>query len=264
MLDAEGLFYMILLDKDRIDGKYLDDFIDNLSKNKHKLNGGYCAQNANISLNNIQIYNTNLLEKFGYLSRHPSGEFYRTDIVKDFIKNSNEKLLTDPFAYDIYLTQCASKSGSMMIYDKPLIYLETVEDSKKRGSLAYSKKNNNLYFMSDNRIDEFKNFYSHLKTLDIDTHTYERELSKLYKMTLVNVTYIYKDVMCDDMASKHYRFEKKEVTNKEIEENKNKFNIEFIKVVNDDKLAYKIINENKLYYRLKGVKQFLKRIVNGK
>lgn len=201
ILFGQGKYSLLLLDKDYIKGKELDGFISVIRK--LDIYGGYCELNSvNDSVN---IVKDNTVEKFGYLSKHPSGNFYRMDILHDYIYKHSDYLEKDPFPFDIYLAYCASK-GAMLHYDKPCVYsyLNDFSNDDLDGSLTFSKDAGNMYYFPQNRNDEFQVYLSCMNEIEIDRKKRINVLSRLYKDTLRAVTVGYRSIMKNPGICKHY------------------------------------------------------------
>lgn len=88
VLYARGKYALLCLDKDYIDGGYLDDFISCL-KNHNDIKGGICPVFSKKNGHLLQKFTNRVIEKktdllihFGYTKKHPSGNFYLTECVK--------------------------------------------------------------------------------------------------------------------------------------------------------------------------------------
>jgi len=208
VLFANAEYGLLLLDKDVIEGKYIKDLIENL--NKYKPCGGYCELNS--TNNNCVIYDIEPILKFGYLSKHPSGNIYKTDLVKEYISNSESIISDDAFGFDYCLSYCASK-GSMLLYDKPLAFsLLRNATGKPEKSLSFNPKNNNLFYFPRNRIDEFKLFVFELNKLNVDDDVKLKVLTALYYRTIRQVTTEYRTIMKDKQTCYHYGHDTKVVS----------------------------------------------------
>lgn len=202
ILWGRGEYSLLLLDKDTIIGEGLDDFIEDL-KNSYVM-GGYCQLNS--KGNNAEIVKENTMECFGYLSKHPSGDFFRIDAVREYINSKSDFLEKDPFSYDVYLAYCASL-GSMMYYDKPCVcsMLADLCKDDARGSITYNKNLGNIYYFPKNRISEFKTYITCLNDLNVDRSERIDVIARLYKQTLASVTVQYRHIMKDpDICRYHH------------------------------------------------------------
>lgn len=208
ILWGRGEFSLLLLDKDTIIADGLDIFIESL-KNSDVM-GGYCELNS--KENNIEIVEKNTIEYFGYLSKHPSGNFYKIGAIRKYIESKSEVLEKDPFPFDIYLAYCASL-GKMMYYDKPCVcsILNDLKEDDSRGSLTFNKDVGNMYYFPKNRIEEFKTYISCLNEIEIEKSERTEICTRLYKRTLLHVTKEYRNIMNNPEICKHYHHETEKI-----------------------------------------------------
>lgn len=201
ILYGRGVYSLLLLDKDTILGEKLDAFINVLSRSD--VMGGYCVLNS--KKENIKITEKEAIEHFGFLSKHPSGNFYKIDPIRDYINKKAKLLEKAAFPFDTYLAYCASL-GSMMYFDKPLVCSALADFSKddNRGSLTFSKDAGNMYYFPENRIDEFRLFATCLDELVIDKKEKMDIFVSLYKRTVLYVSKGYREIMKNKDICNHY------------------------------------------------------------
>ena len=209
ILFGKGKYSLLLLDKDNIVGSKLDEFIETLRNNE--VSGGYCQLNS--SNDAVKIDSERTIEKYGFLSKHPSGDFYRMDILREYIKEKDSELEKDPFPFDIYLAYCATK-GRMMHYDKPVVCSPlndpNVEDTT--GTLTFKKELGNIYYFPKNRNDQFAVYTKCLSEFDITKERKINVLSCIYKRTISQVTLEYRWIMKNPVVCKHYGHDSEKVT----------------------------------------------------
>ena len=210
ILFGRAKYSLLLLDKDRIDGNGLDAFVKTLSHSD--VAGGYCKLNSKNA--NVEIVESRTVERFGYLSKHPSGDFYQIDLLREYIQEKEKILEKDPFPFDIYLAYCASK-GKMMYYDKPCVCSALndppKDDSDNRGTLTFDKSAGNMYYFPENRNREFMVYVECLNELHLDKTTYTQVLESLYVRTLASVTREYRRIMRHPGICKHYHHEMEDI-----------------------------------------------------
>lgn len=209
ILYAETKYAMLVLDKDEIQGQYLDSLIQVLCENP-QISGGYCVLNS--KNDNYDISPKGAVDKFGYLSKHPSGNIYNIQLLRDYILSKEKQLDRDPFAFDIYLAFCASK-GNMLYYDKQLVFsmLDNVKKTDK-GSLTFNKSSGNLFYFPQNRINEYIQYSKCMNELSLSKSEAIRALEELYKNTLIQVSIAYKKIMKNKLLCEHYGHKSKRVT----------------------------------------------------
>ena len=209
ILYGRGEYSLLLLDKDTIIGEKLDFFIEALKSNN--VMGGYCKINSNE--NTIEIVEKNTIKRFGYLSNHPSGNFYKIDEVREYINSKALYLEKDPFCYAIYSAYCASR-GKMMYYNKPCVCskLSDLSSDDLRGSIAYNKKRGNIYYFPQNRISEFKTYISCLNEIKMERNERIDICISLYERTLKYVTIDFRKIMSNQDICRHYHHKTEKIS----------------------------------------------------
>ncbi|MEN6414754.1 MAG: glycosyltransferase [Veillonellales bacterium] len=259
LLYATGKYAMICLDKDSINGRMLDEFLQVIRQNP-KICGGCCIQNKISKENKIEIYDHDQILKFGYLylGKHPSGDFYRTEYMNEDIKLLSEKALNSGFISDLILARCASH-GSMLFYDKPLVFLEKSKTAAKIKSYTYSGKNNNVYFYPNKRKEQFSVYIDHMKSLYITHKLWKKLLEKIYVQKIIQVTFGFRDVMRLKDACTHYDLTVRNITLKEMFHYWIDFNNYFLKSDLNDLSKY-----SKLYIIIKSNLMLVKKFIDKK
>lgn len=201
---AQGKYALLCLDKDHVNGEYLDSFIQYLEEHPNVC-GGYCLQDWGKPVNIMEpcIYRENTLEKFGYLSKHPSGDFYRMDCLAHLFRDLSNPMFDDSFVFDLMLAECACR-GDMLHFTMPLITVEALSESLKIKSFSFTKTRKNLFFQPANRIAQFYKFCVHLDSLHCDRQVSSSVLNALYRRTVVQITLGYRSAMCDERTCIHY------------------------------------------------------------
>lgn len=202
---AKGKYALLCLDKDRVNGKYLKDFISYLQK-KPNICGGYCGQDFGKQIMDTKplIYIEGAMKEFGYLSKHPSGNFYCMDYINQWFKDMTNPLLDNMFFSDILLAECAVH-GEMLKFQSPMITVESPEECLKIKSISISSERGNLFFYPRNRIEQFKIFNKHLESLRCNKKNKYETLACLYKRTLLQVTIEFKHCMNNAIICTHYK-----------------------------------------------------------
>lgn len=224
---GSGLFSLLCLDKDKLNVKYLNQFIDFLSMHKDVC-GGICSQNLKDTKKSVLIEINNPIFKFCYLNHHPSGYFFKSECIKDFFDNIENWEISDPFACDFLLTEC-SINGPMVNYNKPLVFLENKAETAKIKSLTYKKENNSLYFFPKNRIDEYCRQLTHLSKLPLNKNIKQKVSKLIFFKTFSYVTYTFSSIMSLKHICDHYNIESREVTISEMNKNISELKVAMLK-----------------------------------
>lgn len=210
---AEGKYALLCLDKDGIQGEFLDDFLDALGRHP-EVCGGACAI-LPPKRYKVEICKEHKVKKFGYTGRHPSGDFYKTSCMKKVYAKFTDEQIDYPWAFDWFLAECAAM-GDMMTYDYPLMIKEPVHKERGRQSSSVSPKKENVFFLPPYLISQFYLNYAHLWQLEIPRKEKLGVLRFLYRKALVSMTVNYRMVMLDKKTCFHYYVEPKYVSSKEM------------------------------------------------
>lgn len=226
---AKGKYALLCLDKDQINGKYLDDFIEWLGKNPD-ICGGYGQIDWGIPLKNeiSHICYHDALVEFGYLSKHPSGDFYRMDCISKYYQIPDNSLWENTFFYDILLAECASQ-GAMLAYNNPLIIAEKRTKTVHFKSFSYSPQKRNFYLLPQQRGVQFEVYCKHIDSLQNSVKEKRKVLFHLYQRTIRFVTINYQICMGDPVICTHYHMEQKKITVIEMVKYWIEFNYTFLR-----------------------------------
>lgn len=202
LLDARGKYCMICLDKDCVTGTRLSAFMKTL-ESMPNVKYGLCDLNTDAE-NDNQLFVTQkeCFDFFAYRSRHPSGMFWRTELLKSC--TVPQKILGSKavfgFFTELIFAECVSKDGNGLFYRKPLLVTETPEESAKKKTLTYDKTQ--IFFFPKNRIYEFKVYLGQLQSLKLKNKTIS--WLKVFKRGLVVSTLGFRSVMQDSFHLEHY------------------------------------------------------------
>ena len=222
---ASGEYAMLCLDKDFVLGEKLDFFIDKL-KNLNNVSCGFCEHNSvkedtNFCLSDDIISNI-------YRCGHPSGYFFKREYIigesgELDIMNEKSKYFNFPFLVDLLYAKCLCK-GNQAVYTGSLINTETLNDAATNISNSYREKDNNIYFMPDNRINQFWVFMSRTEELGISNDLYKNIIEKQVYRTMADMSIAYKSIMANESLCYHYGIETEHIRKKDELAHIEKFN----------------------------------------
>lgn len=210
---AAGKYALLCLDKDGIRGELLDDFLNAL-KCHPEICGGFCTI-LPTGNHKMEICKKNRVRKFGYIGKHPSGDFYKTDYVKEAYSKFTEEEMENPYVYDWLLAECAAK-GPMLKYDYPIMVKSPPHKARERKSSSFSPKMKNVFLLPPNIISQFYLDCHHLEGLDISYKEKIETLSRLYRLVLQHITLDYRTVMMIKDVCFHYHMDTRHVSSKEM------------------------------------------------
>lgn len=214
---GDGKYRMLCLDKDYIDGRFLDNFINKLEY--IDVSCGYCLLNAENENGSFQINKTSI-DKTIYRCGHPSGYFFRKDVIEkdNSMIDVNDKqgvFYNNPFTPDL-LYAVGLLLGKEAIYTGKLVVPETIEKAQKTQSYTYTSNNKNIYFMPDRKVQQFFVLVEHLKLLDLDSAVQKKVIGRLFRRTLMDCTLNYRNIMQNKGICMHHGIDTKDVSSKEM------------------------------------------------
>lgn len=213
---AKGDFALLCLDKDFIVGEKLDTFLSVLQRNRENLCGGYCVIRPVDDQRDegIKIFEHKALLKFGYLRKHPSGSFYKTDIINSFYKNLTKEELESPFGHDLLLTVCAAQSGKMLWYGNCL--LVSPENPIALETFYIAANEQDMWFYPLKVIDEMKLEIQHFHTLHCNIIYRFLVIYRMFRRTARAVSVDFRYYIGDTGVCQHYRIKKRVVSQREM------------------------------------------------
>ncbi len=208
---AEGVYSILCLDKDSIDSGRIASLVDKLKEDMDVV-FGYCALDLVNELPDLVFEKGfHSVLNMSYLSKHPSGYFYKTEIYnnsKTLTKLFNEKNKF-PFNLDLINAEI-SFAGKSRIINIPMFHTEKRIDCSKVLSFTYSK--DNLYFEPQNRFIEYFTYMKNVTELEI--HDYEKLniIRALYSRGLITSTIVYKSILADQDLCTHHDIETRKMS----------------------------------------------------
>lgn len=208
---SESKFCMTLLDKDFINISMLPEFI-NFLVNEDEI-FGYCELNYKEGESHgVKRWKKGIesVMNTAYLSKHPTGYFYNTKILKDSLNESYYEQMdpTIPFPYEIINAHLGIHYDSCKVL-LPLCYPEPRNHNTTK-SMSYSE--DNLFYAPKRRNIEYSAYLNDVFSLDLERWQINRLTSMLYRRFLDMVSIGYKNCMSDDFLCNHYNVTKRKVS----------------------------------------------------
>lgn len=198
---ANGLYSILLLDKDSFNTIYLSELIDLIEK--QNLFFGCVKLTCDKVANPIYYSNgEQSLYHMAYLSRHCSGYFYKTSIYRK--SKILQKIIQDndpfPFPFELINAELSVYYGSLEI-QIPILQLEKEENSAiiKSGNFLREK----IYFMPHNREVQFLRYVTNLSEIGIPNKDKFRTLKRIYYFYLFSVSTGFRVVMKTPSVCQH-------------------------------------------------------------
>lgn len=208
--EATGVYSLLCLDKDLIDYKEIPNLINNLKEDKD-IAFGYCSLNLEKEASD-QIFEKGFSSvlNMAYLSKHPTGYFYKTNIYKDSrtLEQIFKHEIKFEFNFDLINAEI-SFTGKSKIINIPIFFTEDKTDSANTPSYTYNK--HNLYFAPNGRLNEYKIFMNSVCELNLLKKEKIELIGLLYYKGLNASTFAYKSILNDHSICLHHGIETRKV-----------------------------------------------------
>lgn len=208
---ANGIFSMLCLDKDWIEIKNIGRIIDILNK-YYDIDIGFCALNLKQE-KRPEFFKAgkDAVLNMAYLSKHPTGNIYKTEIYR------RQKLLESIYCskdvfgfYPELLNAEIACFGNGIIINLPFVFIASEEELKNDKTITYNMKN--MYFFPRIRIKESLIYMRHLCDLDITLEDKKIIIKEIFFRGLLLCTVWYKHVMNSDCLTAYYSIRMKKIT----------------------------------------------------
>ncbi len=224
---AKGVFAFFCLDKDFLDHESIKELIRCIEVDIDIV-FGYCSLNLGTKYDNV-VYDRGIqsLIKMAYLSQHPSGIFYKTEIYTKlpFLKEVLANAKPFPFYPDLMSAEMAML-GKAILINFPSFHTETREECKSVASFTYSA--NNAFFIPANRLKEFDIYInSVLRQKGLSKVELIKLFAILYNRCLTSSTFGYREIMADYEVCLHHGMETKKIRLSEMVATNIKFSRNF-------------------------------------
>ena len=212
LMIANGEYCFICLDKDIIDYRYIGDLIKHVKKNKEVVYG-HCLLNAeNTKADVLYEKGFSSVYNMAYLSQHPTGMFYKTEMYKELsvLKWILESNLKFGFFTELINAEMAMKGNSLVI-NLPVFHTETKEESAESPSFTYSNPNE-MFFFPEKRFEAFVMYAKNLFTLELSNFQKIIVLKKIFLKCLISSTLEYRNILNDSEICSHYPIKIKQIS----------------------------------------------------
>lgn len=208
--DAEYVMYCI--DKDYINPAYISQFLDYLEKEEPYF--GY-----------IDIYNKEkgstehytkgreAILKTSYLSRHPSGFFWKTELLEEEFSQQYFKLMDSSFDFwfDLMTAHFAVKYDGEFVKIPLFIQNQYREEYKDGGARSLTYSIDNLYFGIPKRLETYRIYIDDLFSLNLSVEDKRYIAYKQTVRTIGMLTGQYRSALNNSATCNHYGINKRKV-----------------------------------------------------
>lgn len=223
-----GKFAFLCLDKDYLNYQSVEKLIERC-KSDPEVVFGHCALNIQQETPDI-VYDKQYqsIVNMAYLSKHPTGVFYKTDIYANLtsLKTMLIEQSNFPFCADVINADMAMLGKSKLI-NLPAFYTEKTDEARHKPSFTYNASN--IYFSPAKRLLEFETYLNSAQQLGLSNYETLKLIGKIYSRELMLSTFVYKKMMSDHAVCDHHRINTRKIGYSEIFKLSFVFTLHFLK-----------------------------------
>jgi len=215
---ANGEYALLCLDRDHVECKNIPSFIQKLHQNKDIVMGFSSFElNENIS-DMIFKEGFDSVLNMAFLSKHPSGNFYKTNVLNNLkrIKETNINSIEFAFYHELINSEISFLGRTLKI-NTPMIsagYLNSKEDFAINKSHSYNTSN--YYFIPSKRKIEYFTYISNTSKLNLSSKEKKHLYLTIFLRGLISSTFAFKKDMMNSKICSHYNIPKRKVTFPEL------------------------------------------------
>lgn len=221
-------YLLFTLDKDLVDIKQLQQFINYLEKEKPYFGYVDLDISKEVGVDTFLPGYDNIL-KMAYLDKHPSGYFYRRELFEKAIKRDSF-LKIDPrfdFPFEIINAELALAYPSVIVRGGLIINASYRKDIIEGKTLSYDE--NNIWYGGPRRFVEFSYYIDSALSLPLSLENRYKLIRLNTKRGVDNVTFTLERLMKNETASTHYNVEMR--------------NVGFVEMLSNTTNIFKILKE---------------------
>lgn len=209
-MDADYILFSI--DKDILDINYLPQFIDYLKESQPYY--GYVDLYTGL-LKGEHSYRKGIeaLQGTAYLSKHPTGFFWRRELFEQEVSQTYFAKLPDKFDFwfDVVTAHFAVRYPASVVYIPFILHGKRIKDASVQKLLKHNKSisynTSNLYFNTSKRLETSDIYIQDLLSLDISTEEKKTMAFICLKRLMFNVSLNLRGIFHNNWEAYHYHFE---------------------------------------------------------
>ncbi len=207
---ANGQFAFLCLDKDGINHNFINKLIESITATNDMVFGISALNTQEDTQDLFFTQGEEALLSLAYLSRHPTGFFYKTAIYKELpiLKEWFIKKEKFSFYWDIINAEMAIR-GNGLIINKTVFFTEKEEDAAQKPSFTYNASN--FYFSPESRMSTFDTYLEHILTLNLINKIKIKLIGRVYRQELVLTTFGYRNMMRNPYVCAHHQIKVKKI-----------------------------------------------------
>lgn len=213
----DAVYLLFSIDKDYINPEYISQFIDYLENEKPSY--GYVElYKADNRPSENYSFGYNAITNFGYLSKHPSGFFWKKDLYYQEVEKSYFKNLPMKFDFwfDVVTAHLASNYTGTIIYIPLIIHAPFRKDINYMQSPTLSYNEDNIYFGKKKRWETYNIYINDLFSLDISLDVKKDLAFKLTANLISQVTLELRMIYQNIVETNRYSIASRTITLKEM------------------------------------------------
>ncbi|MBS7231926.1 glycosyltransferase family 2 protein [Flavobacterium psychroterrae] len=215
---GRGEYLVYSTDHDHIDRQKIDKFKTFLRENS-AVSFGYCEFNLDSKI----LFETfpsgiKALNKLGYITRHPTGYFFRNNDWKaiDAVKRFSDYEFVDLFPLEFVFAELSLLGDGAVYYDSIFSPERGVERITKHKSATTKGNSKKAFFSPESRLKLAINFESHIQSLSISELEKRKLIIKSFFRELNLATFEFKNIMSNNELCIHYYMDPKNISKKEL------------------------------------------------
>lgn len=234
----EADYVMYCIDKDYINPDYISVFLDYLEEND-PCYGYIDIYNRSKGKTEIYTKGCEAILNTSYLSRHPSGFFWKTELFENELSQLYFQQInpTFDFWFDIITAHFAVKYDGVYVKIPVFIQNQYREEYKDGGAKSLTYNVDNLYFGMPKRLEAYGVYLKDLFDLNLSI-TDKRYLA--FKQTIRTISLLtseYRSIFNNEVTCNHYGIKKRKVSYRELMHNTYKVLDAYSRIMKDKEPA---------------------------
>lgn len=250
--EGRGQYVLFCTDKDTVKSSGISCLVSFLKQQPQEIVGGLCSMNLHTKVDNI-FFNkgVNGILNIGYLSRHPTGYFFKGENLRALLCSKDYSDYNDfgVFPFEFIIAELCMQ-GKTVILNYPLFYIESLKDVSKIKSYSYSGIQNNLYFSPAERFQMLRKYVNHISNFELSSLDKNRIVKNTFRSGLFMATVWYKSMLTNKVFCDHYGIQHKHHGNSDLIFNALNFSFKFVRHCNYSNFLYRIIICFQVYFEL--------------
>lgn len=204
LLMARGQYSVLLLDKDSADPTLIESFLDFLLREAPAC--GYSEYGGNRTLTpTVFAPGVTGLVAVGYTCRHPTGYFYRSDLLRqlDVANRFIDYDYVGHFPFDFIMAECSLRGPAAVVH-APLFAPEPLSSAAATKSFGTNAANEHAFFSPKGRLKMTVNFTRHISGLPVPVTVKRRLILDRIVEGLFAATVGYRSLLRNEAICTHY------------------------------------------------------------